>query len=68
MKNKKLMDTLRDSSTSELEKKRDSLKEEAFNIRFQLATSHGGDYARIRKNKRTIARINTIIRERELAE
>ena len=47
------------------EKLRDS-KEELFNLRFQLATGHLEDYSRIRQVKKQIARLQTIIREREL--
>lgn len=42
-------------------------KEELFNLRFQLATGHLNDYSRIGQLKKQISRIQTIIRERELA-
>ena len=43
-----------------------SLKEELFNLRFQHATGQLDNPMRIRDLKRSIAQINTIIREREL--
>src|SRR5690554_6671645 len=41
-------------------------KEELFNLRFQAATGHLESHGRVRAVKRDIARIYTIIREREL--
>lgn len=41
-------------------------KEELFNLRFQSATGQLDSYARIRAVKRDIARLYTVIREREL--
>ena len=58
----------------ELDKIEDSLlieelkkaKEELFNLRFQSATGQLENHGRMRAVKRDIARINTVIREREL--
>jgi large subunit ribosomal protein L29 len=58
----------------ELDKIEDSLlveelkkaKEELFNLRFQSATGQLESHGRLRQVKRDIARIYTIIREREL--
>ena len=41
-------------------------KEELFNLRFQSATGQLESHGRIRALKRDIARINTVVREREL--
>ncbi|SJM58681.1 50S ribosomal protein L29 [Gulosibacter sp. 10] len=41
-------------------------KEELFNLRFQAATGQGEERGRIRAVKRDIARIYTVLREREL--
>ena len=41
-------------------------KAELFNLRFQAATGQGEERGRIRAVKRDIARIYTVIREREL--
>ena len=42
------------------------LKREAFNLRFQAATGQLDSHGRLRAIKRDIARIYTVIREREL--
>lgn len=41
-------------------------KEELFNLRFQAATGQLDNHGRVRSVKRDIARIYTVIREREL--
>ena len=43
------------------------LKEELFNLRFQLATGQLENTARISQVRKSIARMKTVIRERELA-
>lgn len=43
-------------------------KEELFNLRFQLATSQLVNTARLKDVKKDIARINTVMREREIEE
>jgi large subunit ribosomal protein L29 len=42
-------------------------KEELFKLRFQLATGQQENTARIGQVKKDIARINTVLREREIA-
>ncbi|MGH3668351.1 MAG: 50S ribosomal protein L29 [Acidimicrobiia bacterium] len=42
-------------------------KEEKFNLRFQLATNQLDNHARIKAVKQDIARILTVLHERELA-
>jgi large subunit ribosomal protein L29 len=44
------------------------LEEEIFNRRFHSASEDKGDRGAIRKNRRDIARIHTILRERSRAE
>jgi len=56
----------RDLSTAELVAKIASLKEELFNLRFQLAVNNLDNPARIREVRRSIAQCKTIIHEREL--
>ena len=51
---------------NELNQKLASLKEELFNLRFQLATGQLENPMRIKEVKKTIARIKTIQREQEL--
>lgn len=59
---------LRKSSTDELKNKLKELKSELFNLRFQNAVNQLENPMRIRTVKKDIARIMTIIRERELQE
>lgn len=57
---------LRDMTAEELEQKLRGLKEELFNLRFQLATNQLENPMRLREVRRDIARVKTILREREL--
>ena len=57
---------IREFSATELEQKLAGLKDELFNLRFQHATGQLENPVRIREVKKTIARIKTIQREREL--
>ena len=54
---------IRDMSAGELNQKLASLKEELFNLRFQLATGQLENPMRIKEVKKTIARIKTVQRE-----
>ncbi|MCY8173720.1 50S ribosomal protein L29 [Bacillus inaquosorum] len=58
---------IRDLTTAEIEQKVKSLKEELFNLRFQLATGQLENTARIREVRKAIARMKTVIHEREIA-
>ena len=58
---------LRDMSAAELTKKLAELKEELFNLRFQMATSQLDNTARVKQVKKDIARIMTEMRARELS-
>ena len=55
-----------DMTNEELEQKLADLKAELFNLRFQHATNQLDNPRVITDVKRTIARIKTILREREL--
>jgi large subunit ribosomal protein L29 len=57
---------IRDLSVSELELKLNELKGELFNLRFQMATGQLENPIRVSDVKKSIARIKTILREREL--
>ena len=57
---------IRNLSTAELHEKIVSLREELFNLRFQLATGQLDNPMRIREVRKTIARIKTVQREEEL--
>ena len=58
---------IRELTTAEIEENVKSMKEELFNLRFQLATGQLENTARINEVKRTIARLKTVARERELS-
>jgi large subunit ribosomal protein L29 len=58
---------IRDLSLGDLEKKLSESYRELFNLRFRLATRQLLNYHEIRNTKKKIARIKTIIREKELA-
>ncbi|NPV59743.1 MAG: 50S ribosomal protein L29 [Actinobacteria bacterium] len=59
---------LRDYSYEELLAKLKEAKEELFNLRFQAATGQLDNTSRILETRKDIARICTVIRERELSE
>lgn len=66
MKTKKEAKDFRNMTTAEIEQKISALKEELFNLRFQLATGQLDNPTRIRQVRKSIARAKTILREREL--
>src|ERR1700744_1477995 len=57
---------LRVSTEEELQTKLAEAKEELFNLRFQGATGQLESHGRLRAVKKEIARIYTVMREREL--
>lgn len=59
---------IRDLSNNELLGNITSLKEELFNLRFQQATGQLENPMRLREIKKTIARIMTVLTERETSE
>ena len=58
---------LKDLSVEELQTKLTELKEELFNLRFQLAVNQLDNSNRIGAVKKDIARVSTVIRQREIA-
>ena len=54
------------TGTKELKQRLSDAKEELFNLRFQLATGQLTNNRRIGVVKRDIARVYTVLREREL--
>ena len=58
---------MRDMTYRELEVKLAETKEEYFNLRFQLATNQLDNTARLREVRKDIARINTVMRQQEIA-
>ena len=59
-------DELRELHDDELETRLREAKEELFNLRFQMATGQLDNNRRLRTVRHDIARIYTILREREL--
>ena len=57
---------IRNMSAADMEQQVSSLKEELFNLRFQLTTGQLENPMRIREVKKTIARIKTVQREVEI--
>jgi large subunit ribosomal protein L29 len=58
---------LRELNDTELEHRLGEAKEELFNLRFQNATGQLDNVARIPQVRREVARIETLLREREIA-
>ena len=58
---------VRELSTDELHGRVAELKEEMFNLRFQLATGQLDNHRRMRQVRRDVARIRTVLRERDYA-
>ena len=54
---------IRELTTAEMLDKEKQLKEELFNLRFQLATGQLENTARIKEERQSIARIKTVLRE-----
>ena len=59
---------IREWENSEIEVRMDELREELFRLRFRSATMQLENPRLINSIRRNIARVNTILRERELAE
>ena len=59
-------DQLRSNTPEELVSKLAEAKEELFNLRFQSATGQLESHGRLRAVRKEIARIYTVLREREL--
>ena len=57
---------IRELSAADLDKKLAELKEELFNLRFQMATGQCENPMKIREIKKSIARIKTVQRQNEI--
>ena len=60
------MNKITEMSSPELEKELGELKSELFKLRFSLATNGLDNPMKIKEVKKDIARINTVLRKREL--
>lgn len=66
MKRKEKLVKYRDMTSKELDVQLNELKNELFNLRFQLATGQLENPLKLKGVKKDIARVNLILREREL--
>jgi large subunit ribosomal protein L29 len=57
---------LRELTDGQLLERAESAREELFNLRFQLATGQLDDSSSIKKIRHEIARIATVVRERDI--
>lgn len=62
------VDEIRKLTTEEIGKKLEEIKSELFNLRFAAATGNIEKPHRIKELRHTVARIKTVLRERELKE
>ena len=67
MANKKSVAQIRELADTELETRLVEAKQELFNLRFQNVTGQLDNSARIGQVRRDVARIETILRQREIA-
>ncbi len=58
---------LREMNDDELATRLAESKQELFNLRFQHVTGQQDNYARLGQVRKDVARINTLLREREIA-
>ena len=68
MKSREEMKALQAKTLAELDIDLKDKKSELFNLRFQQATGQLENTAAIRECKKSIARVQTVIRQRQLAE
>ncbi len=63
----KLANEVRELADVELETRLSEAKQELFNLRFQNVTGQLDNSARITQVRRSVARVETILRQREIA-
>ena len=68
MKVKEQLDQLRDMSLEDLREQADSLKESLFRLKFRKTLGVGEAVNNLRSERKTLARVNTLIRQKEVAE
>ena len=65
MKRKEELDQLREMDIDELREQADSLKESLFRLKFKKSLGVGDTVNDIRREKKTLARVYTLINQRE---
>jgi large subunit ribosomal protein L29 len=68
MKKKELMGQLRDMDLTELKTQADSLKESLFRLKFKKSLGVGESINDIRRERKTLARVRTLITQKESQE
>lgn len=58
---------LRELTDAEIQKQKKEISEELFNLKIQVATQQTTNVARIKKLRRDLARVHTVIKEKELS-
>lgn len=68
MKVKEQLNQLRDLSVEELREQADSLKESLFRLKFRKTLGVGEAVTNLRSERKTLARVYTMIRQKEAVE
>ncbi len=66
MKRKEQLEQLKDMDLDELKEQADALKESLFRLKFRKSLGAGEVVGDIRREKKTLARVYTVIKQREL--
>jgi large subunit ribosomal protein L29 len=62
----KKVEKMRDQDTAELNERQNELAEQVFRLRFQLSTGQAEAVTKLRSARKDLARVKTLLREREL--
>jgi large subunit ribosomal protein L29 len=62
----KRIEKMRDQDTPELNERQHELAEQVFRLRFQLSTGQAEAVTKLRSARKDLARVKTLLREREL--
>lgn len=65
MKRKEQLDKLKELSIDELREEADRLKESLFRLKFKRTLGVGQTVADVRRERKTLARVHTMIRQKE---
>jgi large subunit ribosomal protein L29 len=60
------VEKMRDQNTAELNQHQQELSEQVFRLRFQLSTGQAEAVTKLRSARKDLARVKTLLREREL--
>jgi large subunit ribosomal protein L29 len=62
----KRIEKMRDQDTAELNERQNELAEQVFRLRFQLSTGQAEAVTKLRSARKDLARVKTLLREREM--